>query len=310
MRLTRSTGGAFTGGTGSDPTFDGGSLVSRGDLVLVTINYRLGTLGFLALDDGITNGNYGLADQITALDWVREHIKDFGGDPNRITIFGQSAGAASVRALMASPRAIGKFAAAIPQSNLAGSSYAKTYSQYYTIPEEVAVAARPILNATGCLHAVDQLACLRAVDPYTLASLDTIARFLVVDGTFLTTSQLEVTGRGPVAHVPVMMGFMRDDGAAFISYPDANDTVSISLVKNGFDLNAISTLSLFTEPNGANATLNVFNTTALVATDSEFRCLDEATAYSAVRLTHPPLLHSQHNHRRKGERTGEAYCTD
>lgn len=119
----------FTGGTGSDPTFDGGSLVSRGDVVVITINYRLGTLGFLALDDGVTNGNFGLADQITALDWVHQHIKDFGGDPSRITIFGQSAGAASVRALLASPKAIGKYAAAIPQSNLAGSNYATTYSE-------------------------------------------------------------------------------------------------------------------------------------------------------------------------------------
>ncbi|GKT95471.1 alpha/beta hydrolase [Colletotrichum tofieldiae] len=99
-------GGALTGGFGN--------------VVVVTINYRLGTLGYLALDDGETNGNFGLADQILALDWVREHIRDFGGDPNKITIFGQSAGAASVRAMMASPKASGKFAAAIPMSNLGG----------------------------------------------------------------------------------------------------------------------------------------------------------------------------------------------
>ncbi|KAJ7082383.1 Carboxylesterase family-domain-containing protein [Mycena belliarum] len=72
-------GGAFTGGEGSDAIFDGGSLASRGDVVVVTINYRLGALGFLALDDGVTNGNYGLADQITALEWVRAHIASFGG---------------------------------------------------------------------------------------------------------------------------------------------------------------------------------------------------------------------------------------
>jgi carboxylesterase type B len=111
-------GGAFTSGTGNDPTFDGGSFASREDVVMVAINYRLTTLGFLALEDGVTKGNYGFADQVNALEWVRKNIQDFGGDPNRITIFGQSAGAASVRAMLASPQSNGKFAAAIPQSNL------------------------------------------------------------------------------------------------------------------------------------------------------------------------------------------------
>ena len=275
-------GGAFIYGTGSDPTFDGGSLASRGDVVVVTINYRLGTFGFLALDDGVTDGNFGLADQVTALDWLHAHISAFGGDPSRITILGQSAGAASVPALLASPKAIGKFAAAIPQSNLAGSNYATTYSEYYTIGEEVAVVANPILSATGCLNFTSQVDCLRAVDAFVLSSLSTIAAFVVVDGTYITTTQLELTGAGPAAHVPVMMGFMRDDGAAFITYPLLNDTVASFVAENGFNLSTITTLSVFPEPAGVNATLNVFNTTSLIATDSEFRCLDEATAYSAV----------------------------
>lgn len=169
-------GGAFTGGTGSDSTFDGGNMASRGDVVVVTINYRLSTLGFLALDDGELNGNYGLADQITALDWVHAHISDFGGDPERITIFGQSAGAASVRALLASPKAIGKFRAAIPQSNLAGSNYGTTYSQYYTIEQEVAVAAAPILNETGCVNTSDRAGCLRSYDACQLVRLPDVAR--------------------------------------------------------------------------------------------------------------------------------------
>ena len=276
-------GGAFTGGTGSDPTFDGGSLVSRGDVVVVTINYRLGTLGFLALNDGVTNGNFGLADQITALDWVHEHIRAFGGDPTRITIFGQSAGAASVRALLASPKAAGKFAAAIPQSNLAGSNYATTYSDYYTIDEEVSMIVRPILNVTNCTSAASHLSCLREVNPYFLANQSDpdVARYLVVDGTYLTTPQLEVTGQGPVNNVSVLMGFMRDDGAAFISYPLPNDTATSFLRSNGFNLSTIGPLSVFPEPNGPNTTLDIFNHTALLATDAEFRCLDEATAYSA-----------------------------
>lgn len=229
-------GGAFTGGTGSDSTFEGSGLASRGDVVLVTINYRLSTLGFLALDDGTTNGNFGIADQVAALDWVRDNIAAFGGDKDRITIFGQSAGAASVRALMGSPKAIGKYAAAIPMSNLAGANYATTYSFYYTIPQEVSLVANPIIEAVGCNSTSDVLACLKAVDPHTLVNLGTVARyyvshvlqpthllklcrFLVVDGTFITSQQLPVDGSGPVANVHTMMGFMRDDGAAFIGYP-------------------------------------------------------------------------------------------
>lgn len=175
-------GGAFTSGTGADPTFEGGPMVSRGDVILVTINYRLSTLGFLALNDGETNGNYGIADIIAALEWVNEHISAFGGDPDRITIFGQSAGAGAVRGLLQSPRAIGKFAAAIQMSNLAGSNYATTYSNYYTIEEEVAVAADPILQATNCTttSSASALECLKQVDPNTLVNLATVARCVVV----------------------------------------------------------------------------------------------------------------------------------
>lgn len=169
-------GGAFTGGSGSDSTFDGGPMASRGDVVLVTINYRLSTLGFLALDDGKTNGNFGIADQITALEWVSEHISAFGGDPDRITIFGQSAGAGSVRALLQSPKAFGKYAAAIQMSNLAGVGYATTYSQYYTIAQEQSLVANPILAATGCNNATDALACLKTIDGNALVNLPTVAR--------------------------------------------------------------------------------------------------------------------------------------
>ena len=102
-------GGAFISGSANDPTFDGGNIVSRGDVVMVAINYRLSTLGFLALDDGVTKGNFGFADQINALNWVQNNIQDFGGDPDWITIFGQSAGATFVRAMLASPKAAGKF---------------------------------------------------------------------------------------------------------------------------------------------------------------------------------------------------------
>ncbi|WVF70060.1 hypothetical protein IAT40_004847 [Kwoniella sp. CBS 6097] len=277
-------GGAFTAGTGNDPTFDGGALASRGDVVVVNINYRLTTLGFLALEDGSTNGNYGIGDQVTALDWLHANIRAFGGDPDRITILGQSAGAASVRALLGSPKAIGKFAAAIPQSNLAGYAYASTYSEYYNISTEYEVAAKPILNATGCLNASSQVDCLRQVDPFILANLSTVARYIVQDGTYIVTDQLEVTGAGPTANVSVMLGFLRDDGAPSVVYPKTATNTSAVLAGAGFpsQLLSPSILDLYPTPSGPNITTNIYNASAAFTTDSEWRCLEIAGAYSSA----------------------------
>lgn len=114
-------GGAFTGGFGYEKEFDGEAYAQR-NVILVTINYRLGLLGFAAHpalsreNERSISGNYGLQDQIAALDWVRDNIRQFGGDPDNITIFGQSAGAMSVRCLVASPLAKGKIKRAIIQS--------------------------------------------------------------------------------------------------------------------------------------------------------------------------------------------------
>ncbi|KAK7682771.1 hypothetical protein QCA50_014154 [Cerrena zonata] len=274
-------GGAFTNGEGSDAVYDGGSLVSRGDVVVVTINYRLSTIGFLALADGKTNGNFGLADQILALDWVHEHITAFGGDPERITIFGQSAGAASVRALMASPKAIGKFVGAIPMSNLAGSNFAATYSNYFTIPQEVAVAVNPILKETGCDAASDQLACLRAFDAHQLVALPDQAKFLVIDGTFLISEELPLNGTGLIANVHTLMGFMRDDGSPFTPFPTSGNLTE-ALVTADLPLNVTGS-PLFPVPTDSDPITDVFNVTSRVTTNVEFRCLDQATAFSMVK---------------------------
>ncbi|MER6082835.1 carboxylesterase family protein [Streptomyces sp. NPDC001833] len=116
-------GGGFSGGTGSDPTFDGSVLASKG-VVVVTFNYRLGPLGFLATPElaaesphGVS-GNYGLLDQIAALTWVRRNITGFGGDPHRVTLGGQSAGAGSTDMLSMSPLATGLFRRAVAESQV------------------------------------------------------------------------------------------------------------------------------------------------------------------------------------------------
>jgi para-nitrobenzyl esterase len=110
-------GGAFLKGAGSQDLYDGATLARRGDVVVVTANYRLGAFGFLALDDDERFApNAGLLDQMAVLEWVAEHAGAFGGDPGAVTVLGESAGAVSVAALMAAPRAAGRYHRAVAQS--------------------------------------------------------------------------------------------------------------------------------------------------------------------------------------------------
>lgn len=273
-------GGGYTSGASNDPTFDGGSIASRGDVVMVAINYRLAAFGFLALKDGVTNGNYGLADVINALEWVQKNIQDFGGDPNRITIFGQSAGAASVKALLASPKAKGKFQAAIPMSNLGGGGYGTTYSSWLSIDEEVANFANELLASTNCSTATSQVDCLRNVPATTLAPLGNVVRYLVVDGTYLTTPDLVLNATGSLSDVHLLHGLTRDDGAAITSYIQTTN-LSESITTDGFNVPVVLNSTLFPIPSGANASLNVFNVTARASTDTIFRCVDQASAHAA-----------------------------
>jgi carboxylesterase type B len=154
-------GGGNLFGTGSDATFDGGSLATRADAVVVTITHRLNIfgklsdfsrcdhianhvvrkIGFLALNDTNITGNYALADKIASLQWVQEHIAAFGGDPNRVMIFGQSAGGWSVVDLVVSPKAAGLFSSAISLSGGSGS--------LQTIDEATAMAGMGLLCSYG-----------------------------------------------------------------------------------------------------------------------------------------------------------------
>ncbi|KAJ5897507.1 Carboxylesterase type B [Penicillium tannophilum] len=275
-------GGAFQTGTGSDPTVDGGNLASRGDVVVVTTNYRLGNLGFLALDDGTTNGNYGLADQIIALEWVQRNIRDFGGDPDRVTIFGQSAGAGSVRALLASPKSRGKFAGAVMLSNLGGVGYGTTYSEYYSITEEMEVVGNDILSETNCTNASSRIDCLRELSASTIINLSASARYLVVDGEYLLAPELGLTNPKTTANVPLLLGTTRDDGAAFIAYPSDNETIQEFLNASDLPSNVVPS-PVFPIPSGTNHTLDIFNTSARICTDGVFRCIDQATAYAGLK---------------------------
>lgn len=142
-------GGAFTGGSGSTPWYDGESFARNGDVVVVSVNYRLGSLGFLHVghllgDAYADSGSAGIGDQIAALEWVRDNIAGFGGDPARVTIFGESAGGMSVGTLLGSPRARGLFSTAIAQSGAA---------QNASTPDQAAEVTAAVLADLGLTEA-------------------------------------------------------------------------------------------------------------------------------------------------------------
>ncbi|EJT98148.1 alpha/beta-hydrolase [Dacryopinax primogenitus] len=225
----------------------------------------------------LTNGSFGIADQVTALRWVQEHIASFGGDPRRVTVSGQSAGAASVRALLGSPPAIGLFNGAILQSDPVGSGMSAPWTYYPIITQEYNSTTQGILALTGCNgtdNVAQQLSCLKAYDPLQLVNISVVANAPVVDGTYVTTTELPLTGTGPLARVNVMIGNMRDDGAAIISYPTQGESLLNAAVA--------ATGGLFPLPSGSNTTLDIFNLTARMGTDTIFRCLSEATAQSGL----------------------------
>lgn len=290
-------GGGFTGGTGKDPLFDGGNLASKEDLVVVTINYRLSTLGFLAIPGTDIKGNFGIADQVLALDWVIANIASFGGDPKRITIAGGSAGAGSVRVHLGSPQAIGKFQGAIAMSNLGGGvtlgldgDYGTTYSTYYTIDQSYKVAGQQIFASAGCnsTDLTTQIDCLKQVPASQIVGYNTVARYVVQDGKYVNTPQLIVTARNAsTAHVPVIFGVTRDDGSSFSTYPKAPISNHSQGLQEALGINATSAQrvidsGLFPLISTGNLTLDSFNVSARIATDKTFRCIDQATVVAGT----------------------------
>ncbi len=159
-------GGAFNFGSGSQPEYNGRNLAKKG-VVLVTINYRLGPLGFLVHpllskeSTHNTSGNYGLLDQIAALKWVQKNIAAFGGNPDRVTIFGQSAGSRSVSLLMVSPMAKGLFHRAIAESGgpIIGSEYLSP--NFNGNMANVSKMGQKLTARLGCDKAEDVLAAMR-----------------------------------------------------------------------------------------------------------------------------------------------------
>jgi para-nitrobenzyl esterase len=201
-------GGSFVKGSGSNPDYDGEALARKG-MVVVTINYRLGLFGFFAHpeltkeSDGKSSGNYGILDQIAALEWVQKNIAAFGGDPGRVTIFGESAGSWSVNLLIASPLAKGLFHQAIGQSS----------ANFAPLPrlagaEETGLRAAKSIGAEtiAALRARSSAELLNATGPYAQPN---------VDGWLLPDQVFAIFSAGKQNDVPTMIGWNADEGSAF-----------------------------------------------------------------------------------------------
>lgn len=206
-------GGAFVNGSGA--IYDARWLSGRGDLVVVTLNYRLGALGFLAhpaLGPPGRVGNYGLADQQAALRWVRDNIANFGGDPAKVTIAGESAGGMAVCDHLVAPDSAKLFRAAIIQS---GPCQAQA-----DLPTAEKVS-RQFAAELGCNEAAGAAQCLRALPAGRLEKAPLYVRFGSdsitgpVTGTAALPDPMTAFADGRAARVPVMIGSNRDEGTLF-----------------------------------------------------------------------------------------------
>jgi para-nitrobenzyl esterase len=212
--------GAFINGAASDRAYDATALVRNGGVIVVTLNYRLGSLGWLHLEhldpDLAGSGNLGLQDQIAALRWVRDNIAAFGGDPEQVTLFGESAGAMSIAALLSTPEHHDLFHRAVLQSGAA----------HYMIPEEdAAELADRVMAAAG----VSDLAELRNIDAMDLMAAQAhaalawniqkrgprIDQFLswgpVLDGRVLAECPLDAIAGGVARGIPLIVGSNREE---------------------------------------------------------------------------------------------------
>jgi para-nitrobenzyl esterase len=218
-------GGAFSIGSGSAPMYEGSVLARRNDVVVVTLNYRLNLLGFLNLEEATggripATGNEGLLDQVAALKWVQEHIAAFGGDPDNVTIMGESAGSMSIACLLTMPAAKGLYRKAILQSGVGTTT---------TSLEKAAEVGRLFLEVTGISS--DDVDALRAltVEQLLAAEIDLRKRMAspwepmritvtepVVDGEILPQMPTHAIARGVAKDIPMIIGTNLEEWKLFL----------------------------------------------------------------------------------------------
>ncbi len=234
-------GGAYFIGASSMPGYDGRSLAENGDVIVVTINYRLGALGWLDFSafGSEFERNLGLKDILLALRWVQENISGFGGDPHQVTIFGQSAGGGCVTTLMTLPQAKGLFHQAIAESSPATSVY---------LPERAQLVSKAYLDLLGVSNedAAEKLRTLPAeqLASVTMKLLDyaartwpgTVAFAPLVDGDLITEHPIDVFRAGNEHQIPLLLGTTKDEASFFKVMKSPLMPISEQGIQEMFDL--------------------------------------------------------------------------
>lgn len=223
-------GGAFTGGNGGSEVYDGKSLASRGDVVVVTINYRLGVLGFLRLNEVTSgaipsSGNEGMLDQVLALEWVQQNIERFGGDPGNVTIFGESAGGMSVGCHLAMPDSGSLFHKAIAQSGACHN--AQPAMRANTVAERLLHALEIDPGDVDALMNVSTEALLAGHAKFIAESagdgaIGGLPFQPVVDGTVIPEHPIQCLRGGSAQGKPVMSGATAEEWKLFLSMNPAD----------------------------------------------------------------------------------------
>jgi para-nitrobenzyl esterase len=205
-------GGGFGAGSASEPRQDGESLAKKG-VVVVSFNYRLGIFGFFSLPELTkesahkASGNYGLLDQVAALEWVHKNIAAFGGDPDKVTIFGESAGSISVSLLMASPLSKGLFQRAIGESG--GAFLARPIQPISSQTEESPASLEKLFGAADLAALREKSA--EGILQVALQNKNIACCWPAIDGYFLPESPSAIYGAGKQAHVPLLAGWNADE---------------------------------------------------------------------------------------------------
>lgn len=253
-------GGGFVAGATSEPRQDGEHLAHKGVIVL-SMNYRLGLFGFFvhpalaAESPQHAAGNYGLMDQTAALQWVKRNIGALGGDPNNVTLFGESAGSFSVSAQMASPLAQGLFAHAIGESGAAfysrGLSFAPL-AERETADPAFAISAFGTSDL-GALRAMSAQAMMQKMGTQVNPGRSPIGAD--VDGYFLPASVPQIYSEGKQAHIPLMAGWNRDEPSALaVNFPQPPTVQSFQqLAEKSFEVRAQEFLRVYSAQTDAEA---------------------------------------------------------